>query len=143
MQTKSGSNALHGSAFEYHANQRVKTKPFFLPPGERKPKLVYNQFGGTVGGPIRRDKLFYFVGYEGTFDRENASRFSTVPTPAIKRGDMSESPRPIYDPDTGDAAGANRTVFPSSLVPASRVSTISEKIVDLTPAPNLTGLANN
>lgn len=143
VQTKSGSNDLHGSAFEYHTNQRLKAKPFFLPQGERNPKLVYNQFGGTIGGPIKRDKLFYFAAYEGTFDRQNASRFSTVPTAAIKRGDMSESPRPVYDPLTGDAAGANRVAFANNQVPPGRISSISRKIADLTPLPNLTGLTNN
>ena len=143
VQTKSGTNDLHGSAFEYHTNQRLKAKQFFLPQGQSNPKLVYNQFGGTFGGPIRKDKLFYFVGYEGTFDRENASRFATVPTAAIKRGDMSASTRPIYDPRTGDGSGANRTVFADNLVPASRISAISKKIVDLTPLPNLDQLTNN
>jgi hypothetical protein len=143
VQTKSGTNEVHGSAFEYHTNQRLKAKPFFLPPGERNPKLVYNQFGGTLGGPIRRDKLFYFVAYEGTYDRENASRFATVPTSAIKRGDMSESARPIYDPSTGDSLGANRLPFPDNQVPLGRMSATSRKIVALTPDPNLSLLTNN
>ncbi|MEJ7606817.1 MAG: hypothetical protein WKF37_11250 [Bryobacteraceae bacterium] len=143
VQTKSGTNQIHGSAFEYHTNQQLKAKPFFLPQGQGKPKLVNNQFGGTIGGPIRKDKLFYFLSYEGNFDRQNASRFTTVPTAAIRRGDMSESPRPIYDPNTGDAAGANRTAFPGNMVPSSRISPISQKIVNLIPLPNLPGLTNN
>ena len=143
VQTKSGSNNLHGSIFEYHTNNKLKAKAFFLPPGERNPKLVNNQFGGTIGGPIRRDKLFYFLAYEGTLDRQNAARFSTVPTAAIKRGDMSESPRAIYDPLTGDVSGANRTAFVNNIVPIGRISSISRKIADLTPLPNLPGLANN
>ncbi len=143
VQMKSGTNQMHGSLFEYHTNQRLKAKPFFLPQGERNPKLVYNQFGGSVGGPIKKDKLFYFFGYESTFDRENASRLNTVPTAEMRAGNMSGSGRPIYDPATGDAAGANRTAFPGDIIPTSRISPIVNKIIALTPLPNLSGITNN
>src|SRR5262249_44498358 len=106
-------------------------------------KLVNNEFGAAAGGPIKRDKLFFFLSYEGNLDRELATRFGTVPDAAVKRGDMSASPRPIYDPSTGDASGANRTVFPGNLVPAIRQSAIARKLADLTPLPNLDGLTNN
>jgi hypothetical protein len=122
---KSGSNALHGSGFEYYSGNQLKAKNFFLPRGERNPKLVYNEFGGTIGGPIVRDKLFYFLSYEGTFDRQFASRFGTVPTSLMKRGNMSESPRLIYDPATGDATGAGRAAFAGNIIPASRISPIT------------------
>ena len=143
VQTKSGGNALHGSAFEYHTNQNLKAKPFFLPQGQSNPKLVSNQFGGTIGGPIRRDKVFYFLSYEGNYDRQNASRFTTVPTADIRKGNMSASPRPIYDPATGDVQGNNRTAFLNNLVPPDRISPIAQKIINLTPLPNLPGLTNN
>lgn len=143
VQTKSGTNDLHGAGFEYNSLQSMKAKPFFLPAGQNKPKLVYNQFGGALGGPIRKDKLFYFVAYEGTTDREAASRFGTVPTGAIKAGDMSASTRLIYDPDTGDSQGNNRLPFVGNQVPLARMSPISRKLADLTPLPNLPGLTNN
>lgn len=143
LQTRSGTNELHGAIYEYHANQRLKAKPFFLPQGQRKPKQVYNQFGAALGGPIKKDRLFYFMAYEGTTDRQNASRFGTVPTAAIKSGDMSASPRPIYDPLTGDALGNNRVAFPGNLVPPQRTSPISRKLADLTPLPNLDLLTSN
>lgn len=143
VQIKSGTNALHGSAFEYHTNQHLKARPFFTPASFTKPKLVYNQFGGTVGGAIKRDKLFYFVSYEGTFDRRNASLTVSVPTPAMKAGDFSASDRPIYDPLTGDASGANRTPFAGNQVPLARQDPIARKIIALIPDPNLPGLANN
>jgi hypothetical protein len=143
VQTKSGTNELHGAAFEYNSLQRMKAKPFFLPQGQRKPKLVYNQFGGAVGGPIKKDKLFYFAAYEGTTDREAASRFGTVPTAAIKSGDMSDSVRLVYDPATGDFDGGNRVPFANNRVPASRISRVSKTLADMTPLPNLTGIANN
>ncbi|MDP2991555.1 MAG: TonB-dependent receptor, partial [Kiritimatiellota bacterium] len=143
VQIKSGTNDLYGSTFQYHSNQRLKAKPFFLPQGERNPKLVYNQFGATLGGPIKRDKLFYFLSYEGTSDRKNASQFGTVSTAAIKKGDMSASPRLVYDPLTGDEAGANRIAFSGNIVPPSRISPIARKIADLTPLPNLDLPTNN
>jgi carboxypeptidase family protein/TonB-dependent receptor-like protein len=143
VQIRGGTNSLHGALFESHADNHLKAKPFFLPAGQDIPKLVNNEFGGAIGGPIKRDKLFFFVSYEGNLDRELATRFGTVPTARIKAGDMSDSTRPIYDPDTGDANGANRTPFTNNLVPANRQSTIARKLADLTPLPNLDGFSNN
>jgi hypothetical protein len=143
VQIKSGTNAVHGSAFEYHTNQHLKARPFFTPADRAMPKLVYNQFGGTIGGPIKRDKLFYFASYEGTFDRRNAERRVSLPTAAMKAGDFSASDRPVYDPLTGDDRGANRTAFVNNQVPLSRQDPIARKIIALIPEPNLPGLSNN
>ncbi|MBI3695010.1 MAG: TonB-dependent receptor [Acidobacteria bacterium] len=143
VQTRSGTNDFHGAVFEYNTVQALKAKPFFLPQGQRKPKWVYNQFGAAAGGPIKKDKVFYFLAWEGTYDRQNASRFATVPTAAMRAGDMSASPRPVYDPRTGDESGSNRVEFPNKQVPASRFSSISRKLADLTPLPNLDLLTNN
>ncbi|HET8548426.1 MAG TPA: carboxypeptidase-like regulatory domain-containing protein, partial [Bryobacteraceae bacterium] len=84
VSTRSGTNDLHGAAFEYHTNNRLKARPFFLPANQGKPKLVFNQWGGALGGPIVKNKLFYFAAYEETWDRRNAQRFGTVPTAAMK-----------------------------------------------------------
>ncbi len=143
VQIRGGSNDLKASAFEYYTGNPLKAKPFFLPVGQRKPKLVNNEFGGTLGGPIKHDKLFYFMSYEGTYNREFASRFGTVPTPGMRRGDMSESPRPVFDPRTGTADGSGRTPFAGNIVPAARQSPIIRKLIDLTPQPNLGGLSDN
>jgi hypothetical protein len=140
VQIKSGTNNIHGSVFAFHTDNHLKAKPFFLPVGQDKPKLVDNEFGGAVGGPIKKDKLFYFASYEGSLHRELATQFGTVPTAAIKAGDMSGYTRPIYDPATGDPNGANRTPFTGNLIPANRVSPISRKLADLTPLPNLPDL---
>lgn len=139
VQTKSGTNDLHGAIFENHSNQHLKAKPFFIPPGAVKPKLVYNEFGGAVGGPIKKEKLFYFVSFERNTDRETAAQFTTVPTAAIKSGNMSGSNNPIYDPLTGDAAGAGRTPLAGNIVPASRISKITRFLSDKTPLPNVPG----
>jgi hypothetical protein len=134
VQIKSGTNSLHGSAFEYHNDNKLNAKPFFTPAGERNPKRVYNQFGGTVGGPIKHDKLFYFVSYEGSYDRQFAAKSNiTVPTMAMRRGDFSASPNLIYDPRTGNPDGTGRTPFAGNLIPADRMDPIVQKIIALIP----------
>ena len=140
VQIKSGTNDLHGSAFEYHNNNQMKAKPFFMPQGERNPKLVFNQFGATVGGPLKRDRIFYFVSYEGTRDREFAGNLYTVPTANIRKGIMSESDRPVYDPATGNPDGSGRIPFAGNIVPVNRQDPISLKLVGLLPLPTDPGL---
>ena len=133
---KSGTNEIHGSAFEYHNNQHLKARPYFLPDDTEQNKRILNQFGGTIGGPIVKNRLFYFVSYEGTLDRQSSFRLATVPTTAMKTGDMSASNRPIFDPLTGNASGAGRTAFANNVIPTARISPIMQKLVGLTPDPN-------
>jgi hypothetical protein len=140
---KSGTNDFHGAAFWYHNSNATKAKPYFLPAGERKPKAIFNQNGATAGGPIVRNKLFFFGSYEGTYDRQHASRLDTVPTAAVRRGDMSESATQIYDPRTGAANGTGRTPFPDKQVPASLMEPIALRIQSLLPSPNLSGATAN
>jgi outer membrane receptor protein involved in Fe transport len=135
VQMKSGTNNVHGSLFEYHFNSAMKAKPFFLPVGQRKPKAINNQLGGTLGGPIVPDKLFYFGSYEGEFDRQTGGRLLTVPTAAIRAGDMSASPNLIYDPNTGAVNGTGRTPFPGNIVPSARIDPIVTKLIGPLPAP--------
>jgi hypothetical protein len=145
VQIKSGTNEVHGSAYNYHTNQHLKARPYFLPAGRAKDKRVVNQWGGTVGGPIIKNKLFYFASFEGTFDRQ-ASWTSTasVPTAMMRTGNFSESTRLIYDPLTGAQDGSGRTAFGNNIVPAPRIDQVAKKLADLTPLPNLgSGVANN
>jgi hypothetical protein len=141
---KGGTNQIHGSAFEYHTDNALTARAFFLPPNQGKPKFIQNQFGATIGGPIKHDKLFYFVSYEGTWEArlaDNNATLFTVPTAAIRSGDMSGSTTPIYDPNTGTATGTGRTPFPGNIVPLSRQSPIvTQKILPLLPMPNYAGL---
>lgn len=136
---KSGGNQLHGSAFEYAMNTRLTARPFFAPSGQEQPKNINNDTGGTVGGPIRKNKLFYFVSYDGNFIRQNSGNYVTVPTAAIRAGDLSGSPTPIYDPSTGAADGSGRTPFPGNQIPANRVSPIALKLQQIVPLPNIPG----
>jgi Carboxypeptidase regulatory-like domain/TonB dependent receptor-like, beta-barrel len=143
VQVKSGTNRVHGSAFEYHTDNQIKARPALFPVGQGKPKTIFNQFGGTIGGPIKKDKLFYFLSYDGLLSRQTYSLFGTVPTDAAKGGDLTEVATPIYDPGTGTPDGLNRQPFAGNLIPTSRFSAPSQKILPLWPAANQSGLANN
>jgi outer membrane receptor protein involved in Fe transport len=140
---KSGTNTFRGSGFEYFFDEALKSRPYFLPATERKPETSQHQFGGTLGGPIVRNKAFFFGSYQGTFDRQLAQRFGTVPTAAMRDGDFSASPTPIYDPATGAANGSGRTAFQGNIIPRGRFDPIALKLLADLPLPNLPGLADN
>jgi len=137
VQIKSGTNNLHGSAFEYHTNEKLRTQNYFAPAGTPKGKWRYNQYGATFGGPLVRNKLFYFVSYEGTRDQQNLTRTVSVPTEALRRGDLRASPTPIYDPFTGSATGAGRTPFDNNIIPITRIDPTAQRLLALLPLPNL------
>ena len=140
---KSGTNQVRGSAFEYFFDEGLKSRPYFLPATEKKPDASQHQFGGTLGGPIVRNTLFFFGSYQGTFDRQIAQRFGTVPTAAMRNGDFSASPTPIYDPQTGALNGSGRTAFQGNIIPRDRFDPIVQKLIAGLPLPNLPGLADN
>ncbi|HEX6463784.1 MAG TPA: carboxypeptidase-like regulatory domain-containing protein, partial [Vicinamibacterales bacterium] len=135
---KSGTNQFRGSAFEYHYDQGLKAKPFFLPAGQPKPNALENQAGGTLGGPIRQNNLFFFGSYQGTFDRQTSQRFGTVPTAAMRAGNLSASPTPIYDPRTGNASGTGRSAFDQNIIPGYRLDPIVQKLIAQLPLPTFT-----
>jgi hypothetical protein len=143
VQIKSGTNELHGSLFEFHSNNVIKSKPFFLPAGQGKPKYIDNQFGGSLGGPVIRNKLFYFGSWEGTFNRQTGSSFVTVPTAAMRAGDFSGSAAPIFDPLTGNPDGSGRTQLAGNRVPPNRIDPIAAKIIAVTPLPTYPDLLSN
>ncbi|MGH9846094.1 MAG: TonB-dependent receptor domain-containing protein, partial [Blastocatellia bacterium] len=143
VQIKSGTNSLHGSAFEYHDNHHTKARPWNLTPingvAQDKPKRVYNQYGGTIGGPIKKDKLFYFVSFEGTNDRQLGARELTLPTQAMRDGDLSAAGVRIYDPATGSTNGTSRVAFDNARIPAARIDPLARLILKDLPLPNRAG----
>lgn len=143
VQIKSGTNDIHGSLFEFHASNRLKAKPFFLPLGQDKPKYIDNQFGGSIGGPVIKNSLFYFGSYEGSYNRQLGAAFASVPTAAIRSGNMAGSATPIYDPITGLDDGTGRTPFPNNVVPPDRIDPTAAKIAAAYPLPNIPNLVAN
>jgi hypothetical protein len=138
-QIKSGTNTLHGSAFEYHTNEDLRSRSYFAPPGTPKGNWEYNQFGGTLGGPVVRNRFFYFASYEGTRDRKDLTRTLSVPTAAVRRGDLSASTLPIYDPFTGNNSnGSGRAQFANNQIPDDRIDATARRLLALLPLPNLT-----
>ncbi|HWB98365.1 MAG TPA: TonB-dependent receptor [Bryobacteraceae bacterium] len=141
--TKSGTNNFHGSAWALHDNGVLQAKNFFNTAA--KPKNINNIDGVTLGGPVRKNRLFFFFGWEGVHERQGATTNLTVPTADQRAGDFSNPAYKtvIYDPATGDLSGAGRTPFAGNVVPLSRQSPAALKIQNLIPLPNLPGVGSN
>ena len=135
--TKSGTNELHGVLFEYHQNQRLKARHYF-DRIDRLPMANMNIFGGTLGGPIVKNKLFFFGSFERTTERSGQVGAYSVPTEAIRRGDFSNLTglSLIYDPATGSPDGTGRVPFPNNIIPPNRISPIFNEIQKMAPLPN-------
>lgn len=173
--TKSGTNDFHGSVFAMHDNSALRA---FLWDENRvrvakKPKGIRNIDGGSIGGPIKKNKLFFFADWEGTFERVNRARLSSVPTADFRGGDFSRmlgaqildaNGNPIlvptteggsvplqegmiFDPFTGTIDGFDRAVFSSggllNVIPTARLNGPTMTLLDLVPPPNLSGDTNN
>ncbi|MFL6350467.1 MAG: TonB-dependent receptor domain-containing protein [Bryobacteraceae bacterium] len=140
--TKSGTNSLHGSAYGYLENSYFGAKNYFFT-DPKKPKSIRTIPGFVLGGPIIKNRWFFFGGYEGLFERVNRNALFTVPTAAQKAGDFSGTGAVIYDPSTGNPDGTGRTPFLNDIIPAGEISPITQKIQALIPLPNLPGVSNN
>ncbi len=146
VETKSGTNTFHGSAFEFLQNNIFQARDPFTqglhtpgtpaPPHRGIPALRWNQFGGSLGGPIKRDKLFFFGDYQGTQRRIGASQSIRVPTAAERAGNLSDLGVPIYDPTTGNPDGTGGTIFPGANI-AGRISPPAAALLAALPPPNI------
>lgn len=146
--TKGGTNAFHGNVYEFFRNDKLNANGFFSNrAGSRRPVFRFNQFGLTAGGPIVKNKTFWFMNFEGLRQRTPRAYRFTVPTALQRQGDFSQTfnvagvPFQIADPLTTTPAGA-RTLFPGGRIPASRLNPVSRAVISRYPAANLTGDPN-
>src|SRR5438093_642651 len=135
LSTKSGTNAIHGSVYEFLRNDNLEARdPFAL----TKPETKSNLFGATVGGPIFKDKTFFFGAYEGFRAVIPGTLSTTVPTDNDRNGILTDPvlhPNPIIDPTTGSQ-------FPGNIIPQGRIDPIATNVLAQTPKPNISGFPN-
>jgi hypothetical protein len=140
---KSGTNQLKGSVFWFGNTDATNSMPAstYFSSVRTKPPSKYNQFGFTLGGPIKQNKFFFFGDFQRTQDRLGTSYLFVVPTADFRNGDFSAAATRVYDPATGDAAGAGRTPFNNNQIPSDRISPIARAILSKIPLPNITNVA--
>ncbi len=138
---KSGTNAFHGSVYEFNRVNALYARNFFS--ATAAPHTVFNQFGVTFGGPIIKDKTFFFADFMGLRIRGGNFNQFTVPTLAFRSGDLSAATSIIYDPTTGTPDGKGRKSFTNNQIPDSRISPIAKKMLALIPGPTQAGLTSN
>lgn len=154
---KGGTNDFHGTLYEFNQVSALKATQFFTnAAGQKKAVTRFNQYGGTVGGPIilpklfnGRNKLFFFFAYEGIRQSEPEPTFSTVPTAAQRNGDFSQlltqgSIYQLYDPFSGVTQNGivQRQPFAGNIIPANRISAIGKNVMNFYPQPNAAGRAD-
>src|SRR5437870_436672 len=141
---KSGSNDLHGFAYDYLRNDKLDARSYdFTGTRPAKPPVRRNQFGAGAGGPIVKNRVFFFGNYEGLRFPNNANETVIVPTALEKKGDFTRSQFNIFDPSTAhvDPANSTRSIrdqFPGNLIPATRIDAIGARLLSFYPDPNYT-----
>lgn len=136
--TRPGTNAIHGSLFEFNTNSFFQAGRVFEA-SPQTPRFNINQFGGTAGGPIIPDHTFWFLSYEGYIQRGSQEAIATVPTAAFSSGNFSQVPGlTLFNPN-----GTVRTPIAGGIIPPSQINASSRQIAALLPSPNLPGFTNN
>ncbi|HEU0123354.1 MAG TPA: TonB-dependent receptor, partial [Bryobacteraceae bacterium] len=130
---RSGTNAFHGAAWEYLRNTALNATGFFKPVNNQKPVLIQNQFGGAFGGPIKKDKAFFFVDYEGYRRTSKTIQFSTLPTMEQRAGNLGIA---VRNPITG-------VQYDNGIIPSTAITPWAREILAGLPAVNRPGLSNN
>ncbi len=159
-QTKSGTNSLHGSVFGFRRSDATQARdPFSQSPskanpvtGRTIPPILYGQYGASVGGPVIKDKLFFFGDYQATRSKIGSSFLQSIPSDVIRSTcgvagvancDLSEYANQVYDPATGNPDGTGRTPFAGNLIPNNRLSPQAVALLQQFPNPTSAGLVNN
>ena len=149
LATKSGTNAFHGTLWEFLRNDKAAARNFFA---VNKPPLKRNQYGPAIGGPLRRDRTFFFASFEGTNLRTGVPFVSTVPTAKMRTGDFSEllPGTVIYNPattrpDPNNPAQFIRDPFLGNMIPSGSIASVAQyfNAMAIYPVPNQPGLVNN
>lgn len=131
--TRSGSNTFHGTLYDYLRNRDLDARNYF--DGSEKPQYIRNQFGGSLGGPVIRDSTFFYGNYEGLQENEGLTQLGTVPTAAVRGGNLS-SVGGAVDPFSG-------VPFANGIIPTSRISPYAADVLALFPQQNLPGSSGN
>jgi hypothetical protein len=134
---KSGSNSVHGTAFDFVQNQAVDAKNMFA---TSTPQFIQNQFGASVGGPVIRNKTFFFGDFEVGIFRQSSTDVSTLPSAAQRDGQFSTA---IYDPNSYNPTTGTRSLFPGNLIPTSDLDPIGVKLLNLFPLPQTSATTRN
>jgi hypothetical protein len=124
--TKSGTNEVKGSLYEFTRDDTFDARNYFA---TTKPPFERNQYGGTIGAPVVKNRLFVFGSYEGLRTNQGQTFLASVPNPTLLSGDFSSLSTPIIDPKTGQA-------FPGNIIPASRFSNFAKTLTPTIPGPN-------
>jgi hypothetical protein len=127
--TRSGTNQVHGTAYEFFRNAKLDGTNYFAPQDQPDPRYQRNQFGGSFGGPVKKDSTFFFADYEGTRSARGETVITNVPTALERTGDFSQSRLPAVDPTTGGLFNGNK-------IPSFFQNPIGQKIAALFPLPN-------
>jgi len=145
LTTRAGTNVVRGSVFEFVRNEALNARNFFASTNPEKPAFRRNQFGGVVGGPLRRNQTFFFTDYQGQRQSIGRTVISTVPTLLQRLGIFTEAMGgrvpAIYDPTTGSTG--TRSQFPGNAIPLSRMDPVARALLDRYPLPTSAGTANN
>jgi len=139
--TKSGSNALHGSALEFYRSNHFDSHNYFDDQTKPVPTLNQNQFAVNIGGPVKKDQTFFFFTYEGQRLTKALTQTFSVPTAALRAGDFSSLPIVLCDPTTRTASGC--TPFAGNQIPAGRLDPIAQALLAKVPLPTSSGTVQN
>jgi hypothetical protein len=145
LTTRSGANAFHGSVFEFFRNEHLNARNVFQSANPVKPEYRRNQYGGMLGGPVVKDRTFFFADYQGQRQRIGRTVTSTVPTLLQRQGIFTEAIAGrvpvIYDPST--TAGSTRSPFAGNAIPRSAMDPVALALLERYPLPTSAGTANN
>ena len=132
--TRSGTNGLHGTVYDYLRNRDLDARNYF--DGSEKPQFIRNQFGVGLGGPVIKNSTFFYGSYEGLREDEGQTQLGTVPTAAVRAGDLASLGATVASPYTG-------APFPGAVIPQSLISPHAPQLLALFPLPNLPGSSGN